>query len=368
MQYSKLQSSLFFTNKANKIKVFTTYMNVRGIALMLFLLLLLFQIITISNAKADIVQDAINESEKLSPARLFDRNSLLFNKKNLSSVKLSPNGQYLFFLVKEGTKQQLWSHDIKSNTTSKLFSSRMIKNIYWTQDSQSIFLHLDTGVAIVDVSPGAKPSIILKLERQKQQFFYGPDDSSPHHFFVWQKEINADTNGKYYVLYRVNRHGMKQKLYTADKIMKDFLAPGGGPIRFFTENYGLTNIIYDLASGEKREVYRCYYTDYCGLLSYQQQSNVLYLKGRGKGDLIKLLALDLSANEAVQIGNKQAKIVHQDPEQRFDLDQITFDPISGEPIMVSYYTDFYQNYGLTKIVNKHLNKIKQTLNSPVIKL
>jgi len=365
MPYSKRKNSLFFTKKVINIKVVTTCMNAKGMALMLFLLLLLFQIIMISNANADVVQNAISKSKNLSPAQLFNRDALLFNKNNLNSVKLSPNGKYLFFLVKDGSKQQLWSHDISNDTTSKRFSSSMIKNIYWTQDSQSVFLQLDSGVAIIDVSPNAKPSIILNLDRQKQQFFYGPDDSSPHHFFVWQEEMKADKNGKHYVLYRVDRSGNKQKLYNAKKIVKDFLAPGGGPIRFFTESHELTHIIYDFSSGEKREIYRCYYTDYCGLLSYQQQSNVLYLKGRGKGDLIKLLALDLSANAA---SNKHAKIVHQDPEQRFDLDHITFDSISGEPIMASYHTDFYENYGLTKIVSKHLNKIKQILNSPVIKL
>jgi len=358
MQHSKKQNCLFFTKTASKIKA-KAYMVVKGVAFILFIL----QMTVISKANADILQDAIKQSEQLSPALLFDRDALLFNKQNINSVKLSPNGRHILFLVKEGTKQQLWSHNIDKGTTNKLFSSSLINSIYWTQDSESIFLHLKTGVAIVDVILGSKPSIILNLDRKKQQFFYGTDHGSPHHFFVWQKELNTDKRHKKFVLYRVNRQGKKQELYSADKIVKNFIAPSGGAIRFIMENKGLTNKIYDLDKGKKKEIYSCYYTDYCDLVSYQASKNILYLKGRGTGDLIKLLALNLADNSGSKL-----QVIHQDPEQRFDLDDVVFDVISGKPIMISYQTDFYENYGLTKIASQHIEKIKLAINSPVFRL
>ena len=368
MQHSKIQKRLFFTNLALNLNKIGPFCWVNRWLPWFIILPALFAF----RVNADVLQNAITSSEKMSPAGLFNRDALLFNNKKLTSVRISPNGERLFFIVKEGAKQQLWSHNIKEGVNQKLFSSNMLKNGYWTQDSQSILLSLDSGVAIIDMATDARPSIIINLDKNKEQYFWGPDNASPHHFFVWLKELSNNQKSEY-VLYRVNRNGEKQKLFNSETLLTEFLAPNGGPLRFITETVGLTTRIYDVISGEKQEIYQCFYTDYCGLLRYQKQTNTLYIKGRGDSDLIQLMALSLATSTSstkvkTNIGKLAYENVHRDPEQRFDLDNVIFDSQTSSPIMASYHTDFYENYGLSEGIQHHINNIKQQLSSTVVKM
>ncbi len=306
--------------------------------------------------RADNLADAIIESQKMSTARLFSRDELIGNNQGIKTVTLSPDGRYLFYIIKQNNKQQLWMADNETGVKSKRFTSSMIKGLYWAGDSQSIFIHLKTGVAVLNVSLAASPVIIARLEREKEQFFYGPDKSSPHHFYTWMKESTGQNN-KQYVLYRVDLKGNKESLFKSDEIVR-FVAPGGGPLKFISQRVDNVFKIYELTDDVKREVYSCHFTDYCRLLSYDIKTNILFVKARDSSDLSKLIALELSSGKA--------RVVHQDPQNRFDIEDVVFDTKSGKPVMVSYQTDFFQNYGLTKDIEQHISFIKRQLDSPIL--
>jgi len=309
--------------------------------------------------RADTLADAMLASQQLSPARLLSRDTLLARNEEVRSVRLSPNGRYLFFIIKQENKQQLWMLDNETGVKSKRFTSSMIKGLYWAADSQSIFIHLKAGVAELGVAPTTNPTIIIKLEQSKGQFFQGPDIGSPHHFYVWMKEYKKPGRTKQYVLYRVDKMGNKEQLYKNDEVI-DFFALPGGPLKFISQREGNIFKIYQLSGDEKQELYQCHFTDYCRLLSYQSKNNTLYVKGRGVSDLSKLLALDLNTGKT--------EVLHQDPEDRFDIGEVTFDSLSGTPIMASYQTDFFKNYGLTKEVSRHIDKIEQQLDSSIVRV
>jgi len=313
--------------------------------------------------KADTLANAIIENQKLSTARLFSREQLLADNEGIKTVKLSPDGRYLFFIIKQDNKQNLWMVDNQTGVKSKRFTSSMIKGLYWAANSQSVFIHLKTSVAVLNVSLTSSPSIIIRLEREKEQFFYGPDKGSPHHFYIWMKEYDKEgssqNTNKQYVLYRVDSNGNKEALYKSDEIV-NFFAPAGGPLKFISQKVINVFKIYELTSNKKSEVYQCHFTDDCRLLNYDIKTNTLFIKGRGDSDLSKLLALDLSTGKT--------NIVHQDPQNRFDIGEVYFDEKSGRPIMASYETDFFESYGLTKEIAHHISHIKQQLNSPIIRL
>lgn len=323
--------------------------------LSLAVLLLVFS----GEKQADSLQDMITESQKLSPARLFSRDELLIKEEGIRVAKLSPDGRYLVFIIKQNSKQQLWLLDNDTGVKSKRFTSSEIRGLYWAGDSQNVFLHLKTGVAAVGISPTSKPSIVVNLDREKDQYFYGPDKGSPHHFYIWMKEKGTPEHGNKHVLYRVDNKGNKKPLYKGDAIV-DFVAPSNGPILFISQQEENLFKIYELTNGKRREVYQCHFTDYCSLLSYQIKTNSLFVKGRGDGDLSKLIKLDPDSGKTTTI--------HQDPENRFDIGMVTFDNQSGSPIMTSYETDFFENYGLTKNISRHIDNIKQQLDSPIIRL
>lgn len=339
----------------HSMKVVCALSNVKIISIIAAILFVLLSV----PAKADTLANAIIESQKLSTARLFSREQLLVDKEGIKTVMLSPDGRYLFFIITQGNKHNLWMIDNETGVKSKRFTSRLINGLYWAADSQSVFIHLKASVAVLDVSLDSSPSIIIRLERKKEQFFDSPDYRSPHHFYVWMKEYNRQDNSKHYVLYRVDNKGSKEALYKNDEIV-NFIAPAGGSLRFISQKINNVFKIYELTGHKKREVYQCHFTDYCRLLSYDIKTNTLFVKGRGDSDLSKLLALDLTTGKT--------SIAHQDPQNRFDIGTVVFDPKSGKPIMASYVTDYFENYGLTDEIARHISTIKQQLNSPIIRI
>jgi len=314
-----------------------------------------------TKGRTDDLGEAMIKSQTLSPSRLFSRAELLFNRSTISSVKLSPDGQHLFFIIEQDNKKELWMLNNDTGVKSKRFTSAMIRGFYWASDSQRVFLHLKAGMGVLGVSPTDNPEIILKLDKEKEQYFYGLDKGSPHHFYVWIKEQSSSGNAKEYVLYRVDHKGNKESLYQNDEIV-NFLAPAGGFLKFISKKENNVFKIYELRDNRLHEVYQCHFTDYCRLLNYQAKTNTLFVKGRGKSDLSQLISLDLN------LDTPKVTTLHQDPENRFDIGTVTFDTHSDLPIMTSYETDYFENYGLTKEVSHHIRKITQTLKSPIIKI
>ncbi len=299
-------------------------------------------------ANADDLDDAIATSKSLPQARLVPRRALMHNNK-VNVATLSPDGQHVAYWVRNDKTISVWLLDTGSNASRKLFTTSMVRSLGWSADGRYLFMETDSGVAVTGIQPSDQPALVISLEPDDEQYFYGIDRGSPHHFFV---SIQDEDSGEH-VLSRVGPTGDLEELYRSSQRTYDFLAPGGGPLRFIRRAKGLVHTFYRIEDGKEQLILRCEYEESCDLRGYAHGSDTLYMVSRNGADLTRLVALrDGRLHE-----------LHSDPQQRFDVGGVTFDDASGAPLIVEYATDYRASYGLSDATQRHVANIQEQLDS-----
>jgi dipeptidyl aminopeptidase/acylaminoacyl peptidase len=312
-----------------------------------------------SASHADVLTDAIEHGQAMSKAKLISRADFIDSQDSLSAIKISSDGQYLAYITRDNDKQQLWLRNNNTGNKELKFTSGILRNIYWAANSASLFLHLDTGVAVLNMLPNARPEIIVRLDRKKQQYFYGVDKLSPQHFFLWMEKFQAKTKVSVYSLFRVDIEGKKTLLYEADEI-NNFYALPQGPVKFISKTESNIFSIIDISHEQNKQIFTCHFTDYCRLLRYNNKTNKLYVIARMEHDLSRIIEVDLTNNEI--------RTIHYDPQNTFDIESVSFDVTTGLPLIASYQTDYFKNYGLNDEVQQHIDRIEKLIPSNIMKI
>jgi dienelactone hydrolase len=303
--------------------------------------------------RADVIDDAVRESKNLQTARLVPRSALIRTEKiNLAS--LSPNGQHLVFWIRNGKKATVNLLHTDTHEIRRLFTTSMVSGLGWSGDGQYLFMATSDGVAVTGIGESDRPSLILTLDAKDEQYYYGVDAGSPHHFFA---SILEASTGEH-VLFRVDRHGAKNELYRSKQRLYNFLAPQGGPLRYVRKANKLIHTFYRLENGAEEPILTCDYEAACQVRGYAPSSDSLFATGRNGNDLTGLMVLR----------DGHVETVHSDPESLFDIESVTFDRRTGEPLFAHYESDFLDTYGLTDSAREHLKQITTLLDSRVLEV
>jgi len=303
------------------------------------------------------LDDSIIAHEVATIAEAFTIDQAM-NKAHIISVKLSPNGEYIVYVTREDKGVALHLFNVKSKTTKKLFDSYILKAINWSTDSEILFLQGANYLAYVDpFTDNPTPKIFYQFENKNEESFYRINTSQPQQVLISRKLLSKSDSTPYQLL-SVSINGDETILY-ADKIkIYDHLFDKSGQLAFIRQPNKQEHVIYQLNGQQKTPVYTCIVIDKCRMIKFDQNNQTLYILGFGDYNLRSLYSYDLNS--------KSSELVHQDPEQIADLQNLIIDEKSGEILQLDYHTDRLKHYSLNESDNSHFKYIESQLDGHLV--
>ena len=319
-----------------------------------------FSVFLSTNSIADELDDAISISQSRSLAPLISRERLV-QQDPIQDVRLSPDGRYLAYHIVDDDVHELWLMDLATEQPRRLLSTKKGGQIYWSADSQYMFVNDRSRVYSVSIEAGSMPRIIFKYEKKypyellSHQPYYGPDKAYPDAVIVSKQVTNKDD----FVLYRVKADGTQQELYRGDRIEVP-LFDASGELVFFNRitETGVELVRY--VDQKEHVLLQCSLvgTDVrssCRPMKYDAEQKRLYLNARFDSDLASLYTLELESKQLIR--------VHSDPNGHSDSAGYRFDSESSKPILAYYEYDYRRAYGLTAEIQNQLNTMSDLVDS-----
>lgn len=299
-------------------------------------------------AIADTLDDAIDAAIAADQPPLFPR-SVMARKRIIQHIRMAPDGAHIAYSIRRDRANALWLYDIDEDRHTHLFTSKMVDQIFWSPDSQHLFLESRQGVGVASLTPPHSPSFMINLDSDKDELFYRTDPTHPHAVIVSKQ--NPDGQG--HVFYRVLPSGEKEQLFTSRAYVGDVLPAGGDGLMFVIRIKGTGLEVVRMQNGTETHLMDCAVDDRCRLVSYQAEADALIMQGTFGKDLTGLYHVDARTGSA--------KHLHSDPEATFDLRWVVLNAETGTPHAVGYKTDTTRFYGLgakadsiIKRINTHL--------------
>jgi dipeptidyl aminopeptidase/acylaminoacyl peptidase len=303
-----------------------------------------------SPSRADALDDAIAAVRVQEAPPLLPR-SFILARDRVREAELSPDGQRIAYVTVRGEIKQLRLVSADGTGRTLLFSSKILKSLYWSRDSRFIFLETERGIGVVDLAVPQAPAHLVNLDATKGDVFHGVDQAHPHAFLVSLARDSRDSHD----LYRVTPDGERTLLYRHDTHVADFLPGSNGTPAFALQLNGNLFDVRRIDGDRADTLLGCDLVDSCGLISHNQATGKLYMRGRLGEDLLSLFAVDTATGERT--------LLHQDPSGRFDLNAVKVDARTGVPALVGYRTDHTAFYGLTAETRAALDRLHGQLGA-----
>lgn len=242
--------------------------------------------------------------EAASAAPLLERKSL-FPENRVRFVELAPDGRFAVTGVERDLIVTVGLLDTQTLATTPLFTSDRIRTVQWAPDSSRVYLELDTAIGVMELAAPGRPSYVARLDRAADDYFLGPDASSPEHALLVRKVDES------FVLERISAQGESEALLTTDKQIDGAVA---APDALYLALHDAAGVdIYRYAGGELREIVSCGVRtlNNCIPLAWNATERTLLLDTQDDGDLGGLFAWSEATGEL--------RAVHGDPLGKTDL-------------------------------------------------
>ncbi|TDF38187.1 S9 family peptidase [Alteromonadaceae bacterium M269] len=295
------------------------------------------------------IQQLTKISQERAPSPLIPR-SVFIDTPKIQQVTLSPDGKYITYLIDHKKFETLWVLNLDTQERWSLYNAKSIDALYWSTDSQRIFIESENNISSVNSKPGSSPALLVDLSAG-DTYFYGVDPTTPQAIFI---SVENKRN-KTHTLYKLKPDLTKTMIYQDKVPLADFIANDGGGLDFIKKVNGDVFEVYHLGKhpNSPQHLFTCRLESQCSLLSYDQAQKALYLSCTLENDLTGLYSYSLETGEYTQI--------HQDPENRFDLDRVLLNPTTQRPELVRYINDNVSYYGLNKESESLLDSIEKQL-------
>lgn len=306
-------------------------------------------------ASADKLDDAINIASTAAEPPLFPR-TMMAKSQAFRFVRLSPDGKALAYLLERDRTQELWLYDTDTKTHTKLFASKSIDQIFWSTDSQYIFLESNQGVAVVSLKNPHFPSFVINLDSSKDELFYRVDPTHPHAVLVSKQTADK----KAHIFYRLLPNGEKEELFTSRAYIGDML-PGGADNQMFAVRIkGAALEVIRINGSTETHLMDCGIDDRCALTAYQPSTNHLIMRGNFGNDRAGLYSIDAKTGAATKL--------HSDPNKTFDIHWTILNQETGAPQAAGYRTDTTAFYGLEPTASKIIAHITEQMSGTYLVL
>ncbi|WP_395375696.1 alpha/beta hydrolase family protein [Marinicella sp. W31] len=281
----------------------------------------------------------------------------IIQEPSLVQVKLSPNGESLAYLLREKRGVSLWIMNTVSQQHEKLSHSLILTHIYWSKDSQRIYLYSPANMGYINVNDTMRqPEMFIKFDATKNETFYALDSVKDDHVLII-REIKEQGNNKEFQLVRVSITGEEQVLFSGSKRIYDHLFNAVGELEFIRMAGDTEHQIYRLKGDQLELVSSFVVVDKARMVIFDENSRELYVVAYHNADLISLHAIDVDTGKS--------RIVHQDPERISDLFGIVLDAQTDEVLLIHYFTDRMKTYAVHPEMESGVNVINAAFNTSV---
>ncbi len=277
----------------------------------------------------------------------------ILQKPSLLQVKLSPNGEQLAYVLRESHGVSLWVMNLRDKQQQKRLHSKVLKAIYWSKDSQLLYLETATNMAFLRVNEiNSRPEAFVKFNAINGESFYTIDDSQKGHVLM-HRQTRLQGKRQQHQLIRVDINGQQTELFNGEKRIYDHLFDANGNLQFVRYAGEKQHHIYRLSGAEKQLIFTASVVDKIEMVGFNESSNELMLVGFHDADLISLHAYHISTGES--------RILHQDPEKISDVIGLVSGD-SNEILFISYFTDRLKTYAVHPDMSAGLELINQSLD------
>lgn len=271
---------------------------------------------------------------------LIDRD-VLFSEPEVSSLQLSPDGEYLSFVKSANLWVKRIHEPIAKARPLTEGDKRPPSNHFWSRDSKTLLFEQDVdgdeNFAIYAIDPKA-PGTRRNLTNAKdaRSIVYAMPVASPDTIYVG---IN-DRDRAWHDLYAIDiATGKRTLVRTNDLRATSWIFDLSGKLRLAVRSSeaGDTEILRLDASGSHEKIYSCTVFETCGLPQFYADGKRFYMRSNRGNDLTRLVLVDIQ--------NGQESVVEADPEQRVDLQRAMFSPLDGRLVATVYIDGIGSRWG-----------------------
>jgi len=251
----------------------------------------------------------------------------------VQAVHLSPHGRHVAWLREQDQARSVWLMPTAGGPARNLLTRTEADQLHWSRDGQWLFVTGRRSWASVPIRGGGGVRIALNGADQREVVQL--DLSQPA--AVVLRERVRDARGERWRLVRMDARGRRTLLREDRHWVHEVAFDAHGRLTALTRFEGDFNALHRVdADGRLRRVRLLAPMERAMLLGVTARGDLL-LRGDIGGDLRRLLRLDR---------DDTLHTLHADPRGEADLDDVGFDPVSGEPRVVSYRSTVAASYGL----------------------
>lgn len=294
-----------------------------------------------------------HQAESAQQSALIKRESFLMQS-SLSQVILSPDGNSIAYAVKQTRHFQIWRYDISQNKHIKLLSTKFIEQLYWSTDSQSVYLLAPDKLIKVDVSTPNLAHHLYDFNHEETDFF-GLDQNVSGVF--WLSQYHGKKN--LHQLIRIDNEGNKDVVLTSKLPLASILTNADGQVSVIKRLSENGVVIEQFQDGEFTPLLACELLDPCRLHHWDPVTQNLLVSAYFESELLSLYQINVKESNRI--------LVSEDPQQRFDISSVEMDK-QGNPVLTRFQDDYLSLVGFTPAVKHIVTTVEQRFSTPLLNL
>ncbi|MES2669871.1 MAG: prolyl oligopeptidase family serine peptidase [Pseudomonadota bacterium] len=331
--------------------------NIFAIRAALKLALLIGAIVPLSHARAAGLQAQLQTEQQQPRATTLPRSAFL-QRASIVSVVLSPDGRQVAWLSEADRNREVWLQATGGGKARRLMAHTPAQQLAWTRDSRWLLLESAQHLFALAVDGQSGSGIVTTLGGRSKRAMMRVDDAMPAAAIVIEQEgMTPQGQPALWRLLRVDMRGKRTRLHEDSRRITGYALDPQGRLAFVQRVEGLELTIQRVeAGGRLREVARCARMRRCTPLVASADGRDLILRGNfGEAsgpELHRLMRLDADG---------RPHVLHADPRGEADLDTLTFDPLTRQPLIAAYRSTVAANHGLDADTQRHLRRLEGLL-------
>jgi dienelactone hydrolase len=267
----------------------------------------------------------------------------------LRDVALAPNGRHVAWLRDEGRNRSVWMLPAAGGGAKRVLAHTEAERLAWTRDSRWLLLETPRQVFALAVAGQAGSGAIATLGGRAHREFIAADPALPAAILVLERPPIVSRNPRRWKLYRIDMRGRQTLLHEDAKEIVDFAIDPRGHLAFLVRAEGEQHVVHRVdPAGSLQPVIRCTLVERCTLLTTNGGDAVMLTNA--KGNFLRVARLGADGT---------LRSLHDDPRGEADVRDVELDPVTGQPLVVSYESTVSASYGLTPETERHVEAIKR---------
>ena len=286
---------------------------------------------------ADELRNAIAAQRALPRAPQLPRTAFLESRR-LTSVQLSPAGDYVAYLREQGESRSLFLLPTAGGKPRVLVARTQAEQLFWSRDGRWLFLRAPKLLASVSVEGHA--GVRVPMGGAERRGTMKIDPSQPAAVLL-RERVSAGKEERWRIV-RMDVRGKRIVLREDTRWVHDIALDARGRIVALARFEGEDNALHRVrADGSLREVLRLTPKEKLDLLAAAPDGSLLMSGNPGSaspgGNFSRVLRLTPDG---------KLQTLHEDPHHEADLDEVVMDPGTSSPLIASYRSTVAATYGI----------------------